>query len=421
MREFLHQLIEEYGSPLYVYDLDLARRRVAELESLLPEEAQHRLYYSFKSNPLPSLVDELCRAGCEADIASVGELRVAQAGGYAMTRALYGGPGKAAVEIREAIGAGVERFSVESWTELDRIAREARRASKRLRVLLRVNPLEPPRARLAMSGVASQFGIEEEDALRPQSRRRLERVRDEVEVDGVHVYWGTQIGGAEALAACFRAGVAAAERVSRGLGFPLRVVNLGGGFPWPHGVEGERPDLTPLRDLLARIHAESGPARDAEWWFESGRYLTGATGTLVATVMDVKISKEGRRFVVLDTGIHHLGGMSGLGRISRPTIDVLPLEPARGEMRADVVGPLCSPLDCVGRKLTLPRLQPGDAVRIPNVGAYGLTASLTGFLSRPVPREIACRGGRVVAIHEWRSGHASLPVPAKASTDQPNP
>lgn len=126
-------------------------------------------------------------------------------------------------------------------------------------------------------------------------------------------------------------------------------------------------------------------------------------------MLDVKQSRT-RTFVVLDTGIHHLGGMAGLGRIPRSAVTFTNLSrPDSTEtLTADVVGPLCTPLDSLARGLTLPQVQPGDLLAVPNVGAYGLTASLLGFLSHPAPMEIAYRGNEVAEVWRWRTGHQSL-------------
>ncbi|MFJ4673909.1 hypothetical protein ACIQAE_38870 [Kitasatospora purpeofusca] len=50
-----------------------------------------------------------------------------------------------------------------------------------------------------------------------------------------------------------------------------------------------------------------------------------------------------------------------------------------------MVGPLCTPADVLARAVTMHVPPPGSVLAIPNVGAYGLTAALTGFLSRPLP------------------------------------
>lgn len=406
MNPFLKTLAEHHGTPAYCYDLDIAARRVTELQSLFPGAARPKLLYSFKANPLPSLAAEFRRQGCVADLTSSGEIAAANDAGFDLGVALYGGPGKAEAEIANAVASGVRQFSIESWQDLDAVAAAARGANVRVRGLIRVNPAEPPKARLAMSGVSSQFGFEQE-AFDASAKARIEAAADAVETVGFHIYWGTQIEGAEALAACFQSAVETAESLASLLGIELRVLNLGGGFPWPYSKSGER-DLSELQQLLAAIHAEASAAREAEWWFESGRYLAGSAGTLLSRVVEIKTSKNDRRYVVLDTGIHHLGGMTGLGRIPRFPIDLIPLDPRPGELTADVVGQLCTPLDCLARNLSLPALEPGDLVAIPNVGAYGATGSLTGFLSRPAPLEIAYRGEEVVSVHQLATGHREI-------------
>lgn len=406
MNPWFNQLAERFGTPLYAYDLDQARARAGELFELFPAEAATRLMYSFKSNPLPAIGVELREAGCEADLTSIGEIAAASEAGFDLAKALYGGPGKGVEEIRAALAAGVRQFSIESWQDHKIIGAAAREAGVRVTGLLRVNPNEAPRAQLAMTGVASQFGFEE-DELRAGASRQLLAFEDAISIDGIHIYWGTQIGGPEALIECFRAAVTSAESLSGACGFPLRILNLGGGFPWPYSHRGRGPDLSPLKADLAELHRNAGVARDAEWWFESGRHLSGSAGTLVARVMDVKKSKD-KTFVVLDTGIHHLGGMSGLGRIPRFRIDFDTPGHRDGEITAEVVGQLCTPLDCIAKKAILPLLEIGDLVSIPNVGAYGLTGSVVAFLSRPAPIEVAYRGQEIVAVHQLQTGHKRL-------------
>jgi len=401
------ELAERFGTPCYVYDAEELGARAQELRSLLPDEAWPRLLYSFKCNPNPAVAGELRRHGCEADLTSPGELAAAEAAGFDLSRALYGGPGKGEEELVGALARGVRRFSVESWHDLEVLARAARSLGVRARALLRVNPAEAPRAKLAMTGVASQFGFEEAD-LRDGAAEHFAAAAGAVAVEGVHIYWGTQIGGPEPLLECFRAAVTTAERLSADLGFPLRVLNLGGGFPWPYASRGRGTDLEALRAGLAELHANAGAAREAEWWFESGRFLAASSGTLVARVMDVKQSKD-KRFLILDTGIHHLGGMTGLGRIPRFSIDFdteVPSAEAGAEF--EVVGQLCTPLDCLAKRTALPELRPGDFVSVPNVGAYGVTGSLVAFLSRPAPAEILYCGREVLSVARLRGGHESI-------------
>jgi diaminopimelate decarboxylase len=390
-------LLRTYGSPLYAYDLDAVDTRARTLHATLPEGAT--VFYSLKANPLPALVQAVREQGCGTEISSLGELGVITALGLDRAKTLYGGPGKSIAEMVAALAAGLRQFSCESWVDVRRLDDVARQAGVRVDALLRINPAEPPKARMAMTGVPSQFGFEEIDLLNgtvPELHA--------VDLVGVHVYYGTQID-AETLPATTANALEAAERVSSRLGFACRIVDAGGGFPWPYASAGAGPDLNAAKAGYAALAAQYPLARTCALWFESGRYLSAASGTLLATVLDVKASK-GRTFVVLDTGINHLGGMSGLGRILRTAITLYAIgRDAPPTESIDVVGPLCSPLDYHGRGVTAPPLRPGDAVAIPNVGAYGLTASLIGFLGHPAPVEVAFRGDRVIAAHRFRSGH----------------
>ena len=58
----------------------------------------------------------------------------------------------------------------------------------------------------------------------------------------------------------------------------------------------------------------------------------------------------------------------------------------------DVVGPLCTPLDTLGRSVQLPPAEVGDLVGVFQSGAYVRTASPLGFLSHPTPPEVWIEG-----------------------------
>ena len=66
------ELLERYGSPLYVYDLEEAERRAKALFELLPKRA--KLLYALKANPIADLCATLQTAGCRVEIAAVAEL-----------------------------------------------------------------------------------------------------------------------------------------------------------------------------------------------------------------------------------------------------------------------------------------------------------------------------------------------------------
>jgi diaminopimelate decarboxylase len=387
--------IDDVPTPAYVYDLDQVRRNHARLASALPRPAT--LYYSLKANPHPLIAACLRAAGCRAEVCSPGELDAAYAAGFEPDEILYTGPGKRDVDVTDALKSGVGTFSVDSpeaIAQLDRLGTAD--------FLLRVNGDRPaPGQRLAMTGVASQFGADRSwIEAEPARFRGTDRAR----LRGFHLYTGTNSALEDDLFAQFIVSMAVAAQLRDRLGVEIEVLDLGGGFGAPYARHGDLPDFPTLAARLAE-------ALDATWpgWrygaprvaFESGRYLTATAGRLRTRVLDVKRSHD-RRVVVLESGINHLGGMSGLRRVPLIAPHLHGGDPQAPTVETMIAGPLCTPLDTWHARADLAAVRAGDVLEVPNVGAYGLTASLVAFLGHPAPAEVVVEGGRVREVTEMR-------------------
>lgn len=394
--------------PAYYYRLDAVRESYRCLREALPEPSD--LLYSLKANPHPVLVATLARLGAHAEVSSQGELAAACEAGMAPTRMLYTGPGKSDAEVRAAVKAGVRWFSVDSPTGLQQVDAVARSHAAPLRCLLRLNNSQVIVGQgLAMTGGPSQFGADVDWVCADPGAFSAPDAGagGGASVVGFHLYLGSNLDSTPALMRQFEVAVGSCQRAAEALGCQPEVIDLGGGFGAPYAVPGDLPRFTGLRQHLARLLDGAFPGwreRRPGVWFESGRYLVGTCGELVTRVADVKES-YGSPVAVLESGINHLGGMAGLRRLPPLTPHLLaaasgsPVTGAGGDAAlagAIVAGPLCTPLDRWHGSATLPRLAPGDLVRVPNVGAYGLSASLLAFLGHPAPEEIVLDGDRVV-------------------------
>jgi diaminopimelate decarboxylase len=428
----LERLAAAYGTPLYVYDLDELRAAYADLAGALP--AGGHLFYSLKANPHPPLVRELLTAGARAEVCSPGELDTALDAGAAASMCLYTGPAKTETELDRALARGVGLFSVDSPADLARLGLCARRAGTTAKAILRLNPADYPRgAGLAMGGTPSQFGADVA-WVREQPDRFT---ADGVDLVGYHVYAGTNIDDADQLVAWFGVSLDAVRQAQEALRLHVEIVDLGGGFGHPYARPGARPRWAGLADRLAATlahgafteasHAPGNGAtgRPPVLAFESGRYLAGGCGSLVLRVQDVKTS-QGTRFVIADGGINVLGGMQGLRRVppimaqavpgggaDRPEGD-RPEGDRSGAARAVLAGPLCTALDLLDQRAELPGVRTGDLLVVPNVGAYGLTASLLAFLGRTPPTEVTvdARGVRSALRLDLRYGEVPPARPA---------
>jgi diaminopimelate decarboxylase len=388
-------LADMYGTPSFVYDRAIFDKKFDELKGALP--AKFKICYSVKANPNPYVLRHFLSRGCGLEIASVGEFRHALAAGCAPEHVLFAGPGKTEAEMDFVISRGVGEIHLESVTEARRVAAISRRLGTCTNVAVRVNPSgQAEGGAMRMGGRSAPFGVDEE---------ALDGVLDLILGDnalkfrGIHIFAGTQILDAALLVEQYRHGLAIARAVVKRIGVPFAMLDFGGGLGiryFPHEAELSIDTLrSGLLELFAEI--ENDPSfSGTEFLLEPGRFLAGEAGVYLARVNDIKVSR-GKKFLILDGGMnHHLAASGNLGQTIKrnyPMALVNKLN-ASPEETVDVVGPLCTPLDTVGRNVTLPRAEIGDLLCIFQSGAYGLTASPNMFLSHPTPPEIWVDSGR---------------------------
>ena len=107
------ELVERFGSPLFVYDLDAVAGRARALVRALPPAFD--IAYALKANPSLALVAHLAGAGLGADVASGGELETALLAGVPASRIVFTGPGKTDGELARALDAGVRAITRSHW------------------------------------------------------------------------------------------------------------------------------------------------------------------------------------------------------------------------------------------------------------------------------------------------------------------
>lgn len=382
----LTELVRSVGStPFYAYDRHLLDERVALLRRHLPAEVI--LHYAIKANPMPELVCHMAEQVDGLDVASGKELRIALDSGVDPKEISFAGPGKTETELAQAVSAGV-LLNIESEREVRVVAELAKTASRPPRVAVRVNPdFELKSSGMKMGGGPKQFGVDAE-----QVPRLLEEIgRLELAFEGFHIYTGSQNLRSEAICEAQRKSFELAVELAKSAPAPVRVLNIGGGFGIPYFPGDQALDLTPIEfNLHELVRTSKQVLPEARMVVELGRYLVGEAGIYVCRVIDRKISR-GHVFLVTDGGLHHhLAASGNFGQVIRKNYPVVVGNRVRGSRRevASVVGPLCTPLDLLAERMELAEAKPGDLIVVFQSGAYGLSASPTGFLSHPVPAEV---------------------------------
>lgn len=373
-------LAQSVPTPFFAYDLAAFAARAEMLQTALPPGS--RLLYSAKANPHREILVSALAAGCGLELASPGELDRALNAGADPSTVLIVGPGKTDAFLGSALAVGVRRIVVESTGEVTRLASAARRVGVgRVEVLVRLS-LEGARGSLRMS--QHQFGVDPQAA---RTCRALINSATPLTFAGWHGYLASQLLDAADVVHNTQLILEEVETLGGVTGMggsPL--VDVGGGFGIPYLTSDDSLNLGLLRRGLVGL-ASAHPWADLA--FESGRFLAGPMGILVTRVIEVKRVHR-RWFVLLDAGINTSGIFGGSNAI-RPLRHAVVRDGARvidddGAV-ADICGPLCTPMDRLATSVSC-GARVGDLVVWWNMGAYGITAAPSGFLSFPVPSEV---------------------------------
>ena len=383
------ELVERYGSPLFVFSERRMVARYRELSELISRRYPRcTLAWSYKTNYLDAVCRTFHREGAWAEVVSAFELDKALRLGIPPEQIVYNGPLKTEASLRKALPAGV-LVHIDHFDELSRVERLAETAGWRPKVGIRVN--------LAAGAIQAwdRFGFNLESGQALEAVRRI-RSGGILRLTGLHCHIGTFVLDPEAygIAAGKLAGFA--NHLREAFGLEVETLDLGGGFASPNAlhpryVTGEQvtPSFQQYAEAIADgvgtlASSDAGPPRLI---LETGRALVDDAGYLITEVVANKRLPDGEKAVVLDAGVNIL-----------PTAfwyrhDMMPAQPASGAPEPTVFyGPLCMNIDVVRPSMLFPPVRVGDRVVIRNVGAYNVTQWMQFITLRPNVVMIAADG-----------------------------
>jgi len=380
------RIARDAGTPTFVYSAAVIRDRYRRLTAALAG-VPHRVHYSLKANSNRAILDLLRELGSGVDVVSGGELFRARRAGFGAQDIIFGGVGKTAKELREAVQAGVKLINVESEAELRLLDRVAGEVGAPAPVGFRINPevaVETRHEYIATGSKGHKFGIPYEDAT---DVVRTALTLPNIRVLGLDMHVGSQLATFEP----YRDGLdKLAELASRAraLGATLKYVDIGGGLPVAYGDGDADPDLGAWHDVIVPAVKRLG----AELLVEPGRFFAAASGVLLARVLYRKRS-GGKDYVIADAGMTELLRPSHYDAYHF-------IEPATERLAratVDVVGPVCESGDflALGREMENP--EPGDLLVIHTAGAYGYVMSST-YNARPRAAEVMVDGHRFAVV-----------------------
>ena len=365
---------------LVIHDLALLQRRVAELLSAFPPSTLHAV--AIKANPLVKLLRRLVASGAGLEAASIEEVHLALAAQCPPERIVFDSPAKADAEIRFALCEGLT-LNVDNLDELDRVIAHLP-AHPSARVGVRVNPAvaNGSIAATSVGGARSRFGLPVDAVL----ERVVPVMAEHPVVQGLHVHVGSQGCSIDLLAGAARVVGDLRREVDTRLGRRgVTFVDLGGGLPTDYGQEGTAPSVQEYASRLRHVAPDLMDG-SVEVITEFGRALHAGCAAAVSCVEYVK-DAAGDHVAVIHLGADFLMRTAYMPDVWRHRFGLLDqhAEVRKGEQSPwTVAGPLCFAGDVIGRKVSLPQVQPGDRIVIHDVGAYTL-AMWSRHCSRGLP------------------------------------
>ena len=353
--------------------------------------------YSVKANSNLALLKALVDKGAGLDIVSGGELFRALKAGCPADKIVYASVGKTDVEIEEAIRRGILFFNAESLPELESINRAAKKAGRRARIALRINPdVEAKTHKFITTGkITNKFGIDLDTAY------KILLARGEfanLDICGLHIHIGSQITESAPFVAAIKKIVGFIGQLER-RGIDIGYLNIGGGLGIIYNQEAPQTAQKYAAKIVP-ILKKTG----LKIILEPGRFIVGNAGILVTRVLYLKPTPK-KKFVIVDAGMNDL---------IRPALydayhQILPLRktprpiggagvPISAE-KVDVVGPICESGDFIAKERLLPKVREGDYLAVMGAGAYGFSMS-SNYNSRRRACEVMVVKDRVFVIRK---------------------
>jgi len=371
------ELIETYGTPLYVYNEDVFRTRCREVKNLVKYD-NFSVNYSVKANSNLTLVTIARSEGLNVDAMSPGEIFLEERAGYQPEEILFISNNVSAEEMQFAIDRGIT-ISVDSLSQLEMFGR----INPGGKVCVRFNPGigAGHHEKVVTGGKKTKFGVQPEF---------ISNVKDilakyNLTLIGINQHIGSLFMTSDKYIEGIKSVMSIAKQFDT-----LEFLDFGGGFGIPYEkLDGEeRLDLIELGKILDPVLDEfvADYGRKIMFKIEPGRYVVAESGILLGTVHTKKKNYD----------INYIGTDLGFNVLKRPVmydshhdIEIYRTSglPSRKEEIVNIVGNICETGDILAKDRKLPEIFEGDILGVLDAGAYGFCMS-SNYNNRLRPAEV---------------------------------
>ena len=369
----VRDIVEEFGSPIYIYDETTIRHMCREfVDNFRRFYPDTEIAYSGKAFSNPAILKIIEQEGLHIDVVTGGELAFAMAADYPAEKINFHGNNKTRDELSEAVEAGIGRITIDSFHEIELLNDVAQSAGKIQAVNLRLSPsIDPHTHRLTSTGILdSKFGfsIETGDA---EKAVDTAMAQPNLDVEGLHFHLGSPLFELEPYEEAVEYVCAFAARMTYVHGLDMREFSPGGGM----AIGYQASKLPPTINEYAKTIVESLESACTKYGIdrprltiEPGRSIVGRAGVAVYTVGGIKRIPNVRTFVSVD---------GGMGDNIRPALyeaeyEVMSVDDPLGEptQKVTIAGKFCESGDLLAKDVELPDVKTDDLLALPASGAY---------------------------------------------------
>ncbi|MGN1078299.1 MAG: diaminopimelate decarboxylase [Candidatus Gallimonas sp.] len=394
------ELVKEFGTPLYVLDEKYVREMMRIYRRTLETEYEGNglVLYASKAFSCKAIYAIARSEGIGVDVVSGGELYTAIQAGFPAEKITMHGNNKLPAELKFAVESGVGTIVVDSMSEADALDELSRKAGKRSKILLRINPgVEAhTHAYVQTATPDSKFGFSVQSGAAEKAVKYL-LSKKHLSLAGFHCHIGSQIFEKESFIVAADKCLAFMAQMKSGFGFETDVLNLGGGFGIWYAEGDRKISVSGYAEYLSALITaiKSGCERYALKRpflnIEPGRSIVGEAGITLYTVGAIKEIPGIRKYLAID------GGMFDNPRYalyqSKYTAILANRAAEAPSEKVALAGKCCESGDLIGVDFNLPEAKIGDIVAVLSTGAYNYSMA-SNYNRNLIPPVVLVRDGK---------------------------
>ncbi len=380
----LLDLVDKFGSPLYVYDAEKIKSQYKRLTNAFSKVEKLRVNYAMKALSNIAILQLLREMGSGLDTVSIQEVQLGLHAGYAPEKIFYTPNGVSLEEIEEVHALGVQ-INIDNLSILEQFGAK----HPHVPVCIRINPhvMAGGNSNISVGHIDSKFGISIHQL--PHLVRIVENTK--MNIVGIHMHTGSDILDIEVFLHAAEILFDAARHFK-----DLEFLDFGSGFKVPYKKDDIETDIEELGKKLSKRFNEfcKEYGKDLMLIFEPGKFLVSEAGVFLAKVNVVKQTTS-TVFAGIDSGFNHLirpmfyGSYHQIENISNP----------KGKERFySVVGYICE-TDTFANNRRISEIKEGDILCFRNAGAYCFSMA-SNYNSRYKPAEVLWINGEAHLIRE---------------------